>query len=132
MIVRMFDKPDYIQLAMHRILSASVLSKKVGVNDFNLKKYLKSGAMGFSFGKDIKLKAKFYNYAGLNLAETPLTSDQELKEIDKKTHQLVAKVNNNQELRWWLQGFGANVEVISPKSVRDEIKKSLADALARY
>jgi predicted DNA-binding transcriptional regulator YafY len=34
--------------------------------------------------------------------------------------QIAATVTDSRQLRWWLLGFGHYVEVIRPKSLRDE------------
>ncbi|WP_297835193.1 WYL domain-containing protein [Thermomonas sp.] len=46
--------------------------------------------------------------------------------------ELSATVDDDQTLLWWLLGFGENVEVREPRSLRDEIGLQLRAAAGRY
>ena len=43
-----------------------------------------------------------------------------------------ATVSDTAQLRWWLLGFGAQVEVISPKKLREEIIQNAKDMIKVY
>ena len=70
--------------------------------------------------KKIKLVIKFSQSAALHLRETPLSEDQKLKDMKDGRVELKATVMLTWQLRWWLLGFGAQVEVIRPKFLREE------------
>ena len=61
--------------------------------------------------------------AGFHLTETPISANQELKQLGDGRYRLKATLPNTSQLRWWLLGFGQGVEVIKPKSLRDEFKE---------
>ncbi|HNW78941.1 MAG TPA: WYL domain-containing protein, partial [Candidatus Competibacteraceae bacterium] len=56
-----------------------------------------------------------------HLSETPLSDDQAIEMLDAQTYRLRATVTNTLQLRWWLLGFGAQVEVREPASLRADM-----------
>ena len=120
-------------LALHRIQAAELLeTKATKPSGFDLNGYLASGAFGWGAGKSIKLKVLFDPEAGSHLYETPLSSDQRITPKDDGRLQVTATVSDGKQLLWWLLGFGQAVEVIEPKSLRNEIATQLAEASAKY
>jgi len=63
------------------------------------------------------------------LEERPLHKDQQLTACDDGSYLLESTAIDTNELRWWLLGFGANIEVLEPDYLRDEFRK-IADAMA--
>jgi Predicted transcriptional regulator len=45
---------------------------------------------------------------------------------------LKAKVQDTSQLRWWLLGFGGQVEVIKPVALREEFKKTAQKLVKVY
>jgi len=65
----------------------------------------------------IKLEALFVADAAYHLTEVKLSPDQTV-EFKKDGRMLVtATVADSDELRWWLRGFGDDVEVRKPKGL---------------
>ena len=58
-----------------------------------------------------------------HLSETPLSADQTLTPQPENKVLLEAKVIDTLELRWWLQAFGDNVEVLEPIKMRNKLKE---------
>lgn len=87
---------------------------------FDLAKYDNDGRFGFGEGKSIKLVIRIAKPAGLHLLESPLSSDQVHRE-DSMHYVIAASVKQTEQLKWWLRGFASEVEVISPKSLRDSL-----------
>ncbi|MBK6715125.1 MAG: WYL domain-containing protein [Burkholderiales bacterium] len=69
--------------------------------------------------------------AGL-LTETPLAPDQHMQPMADGRFEVQATVPNSWELRWWILGRAAAVEVLAPAELRDEVAASLTAAAARY
>ena len=64
------------------------------------------------------------------LAETPVSTDQTLSEPDADGWvMLEAEVPNDQQTQWWLQGFGASIDVLEPKSWREAIHRQAMEVL---
>lgn len=45
---------------------------------------------------------------------------------------LTTSVMDSEMLRWWLLAMGPQVEVLEPVSLREEIRRTLQQALGRY
>jgi len=123
LVCSMWDFPDIRLLTLHRMLQVQVLDQPSNVPaGFNLDDYITSGELDFVVGSDIKLKALFSVGAAFHLAERPLSDDQSIKKQPDGRMLVTATSQDTSELRWWLLGFGDQVEVISPKSLRKEFE----------
>ena len=91
-------------------------------DNFTIQDYAESSALGFGLGFDenqaIDLIVKFNKEAGLHLLETPLSANQTVEET-KDSLLLKAQIADTPQLRWWLLGFGGQVEVIGPANLRE-------------
>jgi predicted DNA-binding transcriptional regulator YafY len=134
LVVTFLEYGDIRILALHRIKSATMLKSHIKQPaNFDLDIYIASGAFGFGGDEQrIKLEIHFFNGAGLHLLETQLSEDQTVREIDESALAITASVRNTRRLHWWLLGFGADVEVIGPAHLREDIRQSLATASSRY
>jgi predicted DNA-binding transcriptional regulator YafY len=110
LVVRYQGYDNERSLALHRILKArcSDLSFE-RPTDFDLKKYEADGKFGFGEGKRIKLNFRIVKGTGKHLLETPLSTDQTVREVDNKTLEITATVVDSAMLEWWLRGFGEDV-----------------------
>ena len=50
--------------------------------------------------------------------EAYVTKDQDLKKLSDGRYRLKAKLADTSQVRWWLLGFGGQIEVVKPKSQR--------------
>jgi predicted DNA-binding transcriptional regulator YafY len=99
---------------------------------FDLDAHL-AGELSFPVGGDIHLKVLFDNRADVQrLEESPLATNQKLSERDDGRYELTAKVADTIQLRWWLRGYGERVEVVSPKSLRQEFIEMVKKLSNRY
>ena len=131
MVSTLWKYEDIKQLVLHRIKKATITDKtKRSPKGFNLDEYIDSGEFGYKLNdKPIKLKVLFDDKAISHLLETKLSNDQQIKEQGDGSSLLEATVLDTYELRWWLLGFGDQIEVIKPKKLREEftrIAKSLS------
>jgi len=114
------------QFALHRFISAEISPEPYQENaDFNLKNYTRE-QQHFSYPvthEPIRLKVLFEKNIAWHLAETPLSDDQVLTLQDDGRILLEATVIRTLELKWWLLGFGDNVEVVEPKKMREKFKE---------
>jgi len=122
-VCTLWDYKDLKQLALHRVQSASLTDEPAKrISGYNLDSYIEqefSFAYPVSKGQ-LKLKARFENAAAFHLQESRLSTDQKLKQVDKDSVLLTATVPDSSEIRWWLLGFGDQVEVLGPKKLRNE------------
>jgi len=115
-----------LQFLLHRMESA-VLQNEPAIlpKGFSLQAYIESGEFGYPVGRNmLRLKAAFSKRAATYLYETPLPGTISLEDQDDDTVLLEAKVQDNRQLRWWLNGFGAEVEVLEPAELRKEFVES--------
>lgn len=115
--LNMHDNP--VLLLLHRFQEIKPTDIPVTVPDgFSLEEY--SHELSFPIGEDIKLKVMFFKQDDIDrLRETPISDDQKITE-KKGGWQLQATIGNSYQLRWWLRGYGDRVEVLAPKSLRQE------------
>ena len=129
LLATVWDFTDIRQLVLHRMDSADLLNDRINEpKDFNLDHYIREGGFDYSHGRQIKLTARFEAYAGKALLETPLAPDQSHRQLEDDRIEINATVTDSQQLRWWLTGFGSNVEVIAPEHLRENMRKD-AEAL---
>ena len=64
--------------------------------------------------------------------ESPLCENQITRELPDGQVQVEAQVQDTQQLRWWLLGFGDHVEVLAPKALRQEFAEKSARMAERY
>lgn len=94
-------------LALHRILSAEISTLVFDrPKEFDLKKYDDDGRFGFGEGEKVRLTLRIERDAGLHLLESPLSSDQQVAELDDGKLEITASVVDSAMLEWWLRGFG--------------------------
>jgi predicted DNA-binding transcriptional regulator YafY len=118
-----WDFTDMRHLALNRLSNATITTKPINKRkDFSLPEHVKKGSFGILYQeKPIKLKALFNKFAAEHLYDTPLSKDQVITDHSEHLMQLTASVPMTEQLKWWLLGFGDNVEVLAPKALRTEI-----------
>src|ERR1022692_2223575 len=118
LVCTLWDYQDIRQLALHRLLTASLIDKLVTrPDDFDLDRYIERGEFQYPVGPMILLKAKFLRGAAAPLVETPLSDDQTIENLDANHVLVTATVRDTAQLDWWLLGFGSSVRVIEPSEV---------------
>ena len=111
---------NIIYLPLHRFKKVSVLDD-FSVHENEDIKNLTEGLLGFKVNPNkINVELKFSKFAGTHLYESPLSDTQKI--ISTKDGFLKVKdaVIDDMELRFWIRGFGDEVEVLKPKSLRQE------------
>jgi predicted DNA-binding transcriptional regulator YafY len=122
---------DPVLLLLHRLLEVNPTDIPATVPEgFDLEEYTRE--LSFPIGDDIKLKVLFYDQADIDrLRETPISEDQKITE-KKECWQLQATIGNSYQLRWWLRGYSERVEVLGPKSLRQEFADAALATAKRY
>ena len=96
-------------LALHRMQSAEASTLAFERPEtFNLQKYDEDGRFGFGEGKRIRLKFRISKDAGKHLLESPLSTDQKVREVGGQL-EITATVVDSAVLERWLLGFGDDV-----------------------
>jgi hypothetical protein len=71
--------------------------------------------------KRIKLTFCIDKDAGHHLLESPLSEDQQVKELDD-AYEITATVVDSAMLEWWLRGFGDSVSDVRRGRIRANLK----------
>jgi predicted DNA-binding transcriptional regulator YafY len=133
LLATVWDFTDIRQLVLHRMNSARLLDHpSQEPQDFNLDEYIQQGGFDYASGQKIKLIARFEPYAAKALLETPLSPDQTHQTMDDDRIEFHATVNDSEQLRWWLMGYGSGVEVVAPKSLLQCLRQEAETLAARY
>jgi predicted DNA-binding transcriptional regulator YafY len=121
-----------VLLLLHRMMDVKPTEVPITIPEgFDLSKYIDE-ELSFPVGDDIKLKVLFSDkYDIARLRETPISEDQKITEKGEGW-QLQATTGNSYQLRWWLRGYGERVEVLAPKSLRQEFADAALATAKRY
>jgi len=133
LVCSMWDYPDIRLLTLHRMNKATVMDIPCTVPDeFDLDGYIASGELDFAIGGEIKLKARISNQIAIHLEERPLHKGQQLTACDDGSYLLDSTAIDTNELRWWLLGFGSNIEVLAPDDLRNDFQEISEQMAAIY
>ena len=103
---RFRDYENERSLALHRIVSATASTLTFErPKGFDLQQYDDDGRFGFGEGQRIRLSFSIDKQAGFHLLESPLSLDQDVKEVGNQ-YEISATVVETAQLEWWLRGFG--------------------------
>lgn len=119
------DNPNKIvYLPLQRFKSIEILPEEKSFHHGKKVANLVKDLLGFKLNnKKLKVKLKFSKMAGAHLFETPLSKKQTIKETKDGFFMVEDEVIDNMELRYWIRAFGDEVEVVRPKTLRDEFTK---------
>jgi len=128
---------EFRLFALQRIKKAQPIDTPIEMPiDFDLQKYIAEGHMGFNMNghtlKSIKLVVIFDKRAVVHFYETPLSIDQQIVEYSEGHVLLSATVVDNEQLYWWLLGYGAQVQVLEPKHLRQQIVDTVRGMAIQY
>lgn len=127
-----WDYTDLRHYALHRIRKAQVQDGRArAAADLDFAAYVES-AFRYPVSPE-RINLQLSVEAGLvtHLEERPLSADQKIM-ADGENAIVVATVPDTDELRWWLLGFGAQVEVLKPRSLRNDMARTAEQMSARY
>ena len=110
LVCRYEDFDNERSLALHRIRKAEVSTLTfVRPAEFDLQKYDDDGRFGFGEGERVRLTFCIANEAGFHLRESPLSKDQQVRDVGDGWMEVTATVVDSAMLEWWLRGFGEAV-----------------------
>ena len=134
LVATLNDYSDVKQLLAHRMKSIRLLPERPATTPegFTLQGYIDSGEFGYPLGGLINLKALFDKGAAPDLYETKLAPNQKLTEQSDGRLLLEVTVRDDIQLRWWLKGFGEQVEVVEPADLRNEFAVMATKMAEKY
>ncbi|MFM0218102.1 WYL domain-containing protein [Paraburkholderia caledonica] len=119
---------------LDRIGSATESGKSFAYpEDFKLRKYIETEqAFNFLTEPPVRLELAFDGNAGNHLKESPMAKDQEIETLPDGRLKVSGTVIPSLKLRWWLRSIGAAVEILAPKSLRQEFAADYLKLANRY
>ncbi len=131
LVATLWDYADPLLLALHRMREAALLDAPATPPEgFDLDAWIATGEPDYALGDAFRLEALFTEEAAFHLRERPLAPDQALERHPDGRVRLTATVQDTQQLRWWLLGFGDQVEVLAPAPLRAHLA-GIARRMAR-
>lgn len=120
---------DVRQFVLHRIQAAVAIDHPATrPPEFNLQRYIESGAMQFGSGQSMRLEAWITEGLARLMRETPLSQDMEISPLpDGAT--LTATVADSWELRWWILSHAGSIRIDKPYLLKEAITQRLQEAL---
>lgn len=133
LVCTLFDYEDVRQLALHRVSDPVETGEPANQpKGFDFRRYVAEVAPSYLSKGPIRLVARFDGPAAEHLGETPLSSDQNWKDLPDGRIEISATVDDDETLRWWLLAFGSQVEVMTPPDLRSWVTSELESSLVAY
>jgi len=127
------DYEDTYLYALHRIKSVERLKQDMRQKEsFDINDYANNQGH-FGSCDSIKFKARVCDHLAKMLEETPLTETQKITEPnDTGFREISTLIPNTWQLRWWVLAEGVRIEVLEPKSLRQEIAGTMREVCQYY
>ena len=121
-------------LPIHRFKKAKIVTERIKKSiQFDIDKFVREQNIGYLIStKPIDLEVLFQPMAGFHLTETPISIDQNLTMTKEGNYLLKAKLPDTSQLRWWLLGFGDQVEILKPSKLRQEFVHKFKNLIQTY
>lgn len=125
LVCTLWHYDDVKHLALHRISRAQVMeaSPSRSPEGFKLSDHVETGAFAYPVGAELRLVVRLTDEVAFHLEERPLGRDQKSQADGPGWTRLSATVQDTQQLRWWLLGFGDKLEVLEPISLREDMQR---------
>jgi len=110
------------RFALNRIVSAETTDKKFDYpKNYDPDQWLSEGNLGFGGSEKAMVILEFQQEAGEPIVERPLAEDQRTECLPDGKIRISSQLVINRQLIWWILGYGNQVEVIAPDSLRTAI-----------
>lgn len=122
----------YINLALHRIINVEELDESFEYpDDFDASEFFKSDIFCFDEDK-VNIKLRFPPHLSDYMLRRNWFPDQ--NSVKQADGSLIMEFESdvNMILKGWIRGFGPDVEVLEPESLRDEMINDLRENLKLY
>lgn len=128
------DSTHVLQLPLHRFRFAALSTFEARRPSATaMREAAAMVASGFADRGPVRLVMEIDAFAATHLREAKLSEDQTIAASDDEGWVILsATVSDTDQLRWWLRGYGDQVEVLAPPSLRQWLAESLAEAAGYY
>lgn len=116
---------------IHKFTELNISDEKFEKPDFDLKEY-SSRSFGIYQGEIFDVKLKFSPEVAEDVLNYNFHPTQKVKQKDDGSVQVTFKASGDMQIIWHLVTWGTNVEIVSPKSLKENYKKYLEDILNNF
>lgn len=121
------------QFALNRMVGASTLPDACTRQDFDPDSWMLAHAEPDTDVEPTQWVFRISPIVAAHLQEQPLSPQDHWTLQDEHGYQtLTSQIVYSERFIWWLLGMGANIEVIEPKAVRQDMRLRLQAALSPY
>lgn len=120
---------------MHRIKEVTALSEFGYPKNFQIENHARDGNLNRVYKREPqKVRLRLTAEAGAHLreGESKISAHHKIIKQTENYLEIECSVPDTDEFRWWVLEKGAGCEVLSPQYLRDEIEKTLREALSLY
>ncbi len=132
-IIGYYYKNDQVQtFKISRIQSLKITDEIYMIpHNFSLKEYLEENLTAFK-GDKSKVVIKFDKEVSSFIKNGKWHINEQIENLDDGSLLLSIYLDELNEIKNWILGFGKNAEVIEPIVLREEIKKEIEDIYKKY
>ena len=122
-------RQQVLTFALERFRQVRVTEDTFGApREFNLDRYLE-GSFGIFRGEPVRVALRFSRQVARYVAERQWHPSQVVSLLLTGELEMTLRVPLSPELRRWILGYGKDVEVLEPKSLREDIRREWLAAL---
>src|SRR2546421_313802 len=117
---------------LERVVAAEILEESYAIpDDFDPYVYL-SSAWGVMDEVEVEVRLRFSPAVASRVKESVWHHSQRTEDMPDGGCELTMRVGGIKEVRAWVLGWGGDVEVLAPPSLRDEVRAQAQRMLERY
>lgn len=125
-------KEGILTFKLDRIEDAEILDKNFEIPpEFDIAKLL-SNSWGIMWGEEIDVKLRFSPSVARRVKESVWHPSQQIEDLPDGSCIFKVRVGNVLEMTPWIRGWGPDVEVLEPHSLRDEFRKWAEESYHTY
>lgn len=122
LVFTLYSGKKLFSAPLHRIKDVTILSQHISPpNDFDLDYYFNSDPLNRCYERSIKLVMEVSNALANYLHENPLGLEQEIITVDRERYRVSVVVDDTNQLRTKLRGFGSDAVILSPDKIRFQL-----------
>ncbi|MHC4123416.1 MAG: WYL domain-containing protein [Planctomycetota bacterium] len=106
---------------MNRIKEVETLKKCYTDNDFDLHEYIGRAWSMIPEGRIYNVRLRFLPMVARNVTEVQWHSTQKVTQNNDGSATIEFRVDGLGEITWWILGYGDQVQVLSPKALREKV-----------
>lgn len=124
LVFTLFQGKKIFSTPLHRILDVTLLQQEIlPPKNFDLEYYVNSDPLNRCYERSITLLMEVSNAIANYLHENPLGSQQDIVTIDRNRYRVTTVVDDTNQLRTTLRGFGNDAVILAPEKMRFQLHK---------